>query len=72
MCGSTVVPLVPSQPPPSPQPPPTQPGPVAGSDPTFDYCYEANDAGYGPYYQGTNPEYPWYDDADGDGIVCDT
>ena len=66
MCGSTAVPLVPSQ------PPPTQPEPGAGTDPRFDYCYEANDAGYGPYYQGTDPEYPWYDDADGDGIVCET
>ncbi len=71
MCGSTAVPLVPSQPPPSPQSP-TLPKPGAGTDPRFDYCYEANDAGYGPYYQGTDAEYPWYDDADGDGIVCET
>jgi hypothetical protein len=43
-----------------------------GLDPRFDYCYQANDAGYGPYYRGTDPEYDWYDDADGDGIVCET
>ena len=42
-----------------------------GSDPMFSYCYEANDAGYGPYYQGSDPEYDWYDDADADGIVCE-
>jgi hypothetical protein len=42
-----------------------------GTDPMFDYCYEVNDAGYGPYYQGQDPEYDWYDDADGDGVVCE-
>jgi hypothetical protein len=42
-----------------------------GTDPRFSYCYEANDAGYGPYYQGQDPEYDWYDDADGDGVVCE-
>lgn len=41
------------------------------TDPRFSYCYEANDAGYGPYYQGQDPEYAWYDDRDGDGIVCE-
>lgn len=52
------------------------PVPLASSggstDPRFNYCYEANDAGYGPYYQGQDPEYDWYDDNDGDGIVCET
>jgi hypothetical protein len=43
-----------------------------GTDPQFSYCYEANDAGYGPYVQGQDPEYAWYDDADGDGVVCET
>ena len=42
------------------------------TDPQFFYCYEANDAGYGPYYSGQDPEYAWYDDRDGDGIVCET
>ena len=47
-------------------------GTTSGSlDPRFDYCYQAKDAGYGPYYQGVDPEYDWYTDADGDGIVCE-
>lgn len=41
------------------------------TDPRFSYCYEANDAGFGPYYQGQDPEYDWYDDRDGDGVVCE-
>lgn len=52
------------------------PVPLASSggatDPQFSYCYEANDAGYGPYYSGQDPEYDWYDDNDNDGIVCET
>ena len=51
------------------------PAPVASgggaTDPRFNYCYEANDAGYGPYHQGQDPEYDWYDDADNDGSVCE-
>ena len=43
-----------------------------GTDPQFSYCYEANDAGYGPYVRGQDPEYDWYDDRDGDGVVCET
>jgi hypothetical protein len=43
----------------------------ASTDPHFSYCYEANDAGFGPYRRGTDPEYDWYDDADGDGVVCE-
>ena len=42
-----------------------------GADPRFDYCYEANDAGYGNYVRGRDEEYDWYDDADNDGIVCE-
>ena len=45
--------------------------PQPSTDPRFSYCYEANAAGYGPYYQGQDPEYGWYDDRDGDGIVCE-
>lgn len=44
----------------------------AATDPRFSYCYEANDAGFGPYYRGQDPEYDWYDDNDNDGIVCET
>jgi Excalibur calcium-binding domain len=42
------------------------------TDPHFSYCYEANDAGYGPYREGVDPEYDWYDDRDDDGIVCES
>ena len=46
--------------------------PIRGvTDPRFDYCYEANDAGFGNYMAGRDPEYAWYDDSDGDGIVCE-
>ena len=41
------------------------------TDPRFSYCYEANDAGYGSYVQGVDPEYDWYDDNDNDGTVCE-
>jgi hypothetical protein len=40
-------------------------------DPRFQYCYQAKAAGYGPYYQGKDPEYAWYSDSDDDGIVCE-
>lgn len=47
------------------------PAAASGTDPRFNYCYEANDAGYGPYFQGQDPEYDWYDDRDNDGEVCE-
>jgi hypothetical protein len=53
----------------APPPPPPDPGP--GTDPRFDTCGEAIAAGYGPYYRGQDPEYDWYRDADGDGVVCE-
>jgi hypothetical protein len=53
------------------QQPETQTFTETGTDPRFSYCYEANDAGYGNYRQGVDPEYDWYDDADGDGSVCE-
>lgn len=40
-------------------------------DPQYKYCYEAKAAGYGPYYQGKDPEYYWYTDGDNDGVVCE-
>lgn len=46
-------------------------GSGGGTDPRFDYCYEANDAGYGNYVSGQDPEYDWYRDSDGDGVVCE-
>lgn len=45
---------------------------TSSTDPRFSYCYEANDAGYGPYYQGQDPEYAWYNDSNNDGIVCES
>ena len=43
-----------------------------GTDPRFGYCYQAIDAGYGPYYKGQDDEYSWYTDADSDGVVCES
>lgn len=40
-------------------------------DPQFRYCTHAIAAGFGPYYAGKDPEYAWYQDRDGDGIVCE-
>jgi hypothetical protein len=51
--------------------PPPPPPPGEGTDPRFDTCAAAIAAGYGPYHQGQDPEYDWYRDADGDGIVCE-
>jgi hypothetical protein len=41
------------------------------TDPRFEYCYQAQEAGYGPYYKGQDEEYHWYTDADNDGAVCE-
>lgn len=43
-----------------------------GLDPRLDWRYEADDAGYGDYIQGRDPEYDWYDARDNDGLVCET
>lgn len=43
----------------------------SGLDPRFSTCTEAIAHGYGPYYEGTDPEYSWYEDRDHDGIVCE-
>ena len=76
----TVVP-VPIQPPvaptatPAPKAaPPATPTPTpapAALDPRFGTCKEAKANGYGPYYQGVDPEYDWYRDADHDGVDCE-
>jgi len=52
------------------QPPPPPPA-DDGTDPRFDTCGAAIAAGYGPYHRGQDPEYDWYRDADGDGVVCE-
>jgi hypothetical protein len=41
------------------------------TDPRFDTCGEAEDAGYGPYVRGKDPEYAWYRDSNDDGTVCE-
>jgi hypothetical protein len=57
---------------PTPKPKPTKSTPAIKLDPQFRTCGEANDAGYGPYYQGQDPEYDWYQDRDRDGAVCES
>lgn len=55
----------------APNPPPKpKPKPEPATDPRFDTCKDAKDAGYGPYRRG-DPEYGWYRDADNDGVVCE-
>ena len=43
----------------------------SGLDPRFSTCTEAKSHGYGPYVQGVDPEYAWYEDRDHDGVVCE-
>lgn len=43
---------------------------VADLDPRYEYCNRLP-AGLGPYVKGTDPEYEWYTDRDGDGVVCE-
>ncbi|GGL05854.1 thermonuclease family protein [Planomonospora parontospora] len=56
---------------PAPAPTRTPDPPSTGTDPRFPTCGAANAAGYGPYRRGTDPEYGWYQDRDGDGLVCE-
>ncbi|WP_082552881.1 DUF1524 domain-containing protein [Phycicoccus sp. Root101] len=51
-------------------PKPSTPKP-SHTDPRFGTCREANAAGYGPYRQGVDPEYDWYQDRDHDGLACE-
>ncbi|GAB3068618.1 DUF1524 domain-containing protein [Pedococcus soli] len=51
-------------------PKPSTPTP-SHTDPRFGTCREANAAGYGPYRQGVDPEYDWYQDRDHDGLACE-
>lgn len=60
--ASTPTPLLPAA------PPTGQPRDTA---PRFDTCAEALARGFGPYTRGADPEYFWYTDDDGDGVVCE-
>ncbi len=42
-----------------------------GTDTRYRTCAEANAHGLGPYQRGVDPEYTWYQDRDGDGLVCE-
>lgn len=44
---------------------------VGALDPHFRTCGDAIYSGYGPYRAGIDPEYDWYRDRDGDGMVCE-
>ncbi|MGH3244260.1 MAG: excalibur calcium-binding domain-containing protein [Spirillospora sp.] len=44
--------------------------PAPRTDPRFSTCAAAKRAGYGPYHAGET-EYGWYQDRDGDGVVCE-
>lgn len=71
-------PLTPPPPPPTTttattttEAPTTTATPADTLDPRFPSCKAAKAAGYGPYIEGVDPEYNWYRDGDGDGIVCE-
>lgn len=44
---------------------------AGGADPDYGTCKAAKANGAGPYHRGRDPEYDYYRDADGDGIVCE-
>lgn len=57
---------------PAPTSKPTSPPAPTGTDPRYRTCTEAKAAhAHTPYYRGTDPEYAWYTDRDGDGVVCE-
>ncbi|MDR7274844.1 excalibur calcium-binding domain-containing protein [Catenuloplanes atrovinosus] len=41
------------------------------ADQRYATCEEVLAAGLGPYREGVDPEYVWYFDRDGDGVVCE-
>ncbi len=62
-----------TKPTPKPSPKATSSGSSGAKlDPRFRTCGDANDAGYGPYFQGKDPEYEWYQDRDKDGAACES
>jgi hypothetical protein len=48
-----------------------EPPSSGGNDPDYGTCAEAKRNGKGPYYRGRDPEYDYYTDRDGDGVVCE-
>ncbi len=42
-----------------------------GVDPDYGSCKQAKASGAGPYVRGRDPEYAYYRDGDGDGVVCE-
>ena len=50
---------------------PAPPTGGAGTDPRFGSCAQAKANGTTPYVRGVDPEYEWYRDGDGDGMVCE-
>lgn len=71
-CPRTPIPTATQTPAAYPKPKPApKPKPTPGTDPRFGTCTEAKRHGYGPYRRGVDPEYAWYIDRDGDGVVCE-
>ncbi|MBR7743981.1 DUF1524 domain-containing protein [Phycicoccus sp. BSK3Z-2] len=66
--GKEVSPKAVAPPKPKPKPVPTPKAP--STDARYPYCKDLP-SGLGPYYRGTDPEYHWYTDRDGDGVVCE-
>ena len=51
---------------------PTRTEPAAATaDPNYGTCKQAKANHAGPYVRGRDPEYAYYRDADGDGVVCE-
>lgn len=51
--------------------PPNKSRPAGAVDPDYGSCKEAKARGKGPYRRGRDPEYDYYQDRDGDGVVCE-
>ena len=60
-----------SQSAPAPEPVNSPETSAEATDPRFSSCTKAIEAGFGPYTQGVDVEYGWYQDRDKDGIVCE-
>ena len=63
-------PAQPAAPEPRPVDPPAPARPAA-TDPNYGTCKEARAHKRGPYVRGRDPEYAYYQDRDGDGVVCE-